>query len=345
MSMSTRAVGLAFGLTLLTASSSTFAAVTFDWATIGNAGNAADPMTGFGAVANNFRMATTEVTNAQYAEFLNAVAATDNFGGPDPNLYNTSMSDQFAGITRSGSAGSFTYAVTPGRENNPAVYTSFIDAMRFTNWLHNGQGSGGTETGVYNITDGTTETRAAGAQYFIPTEDEWYKAAYHQPAAQGGDSDDYWLYPESGNSNPVAGVDATFGNVTGNSTPVGTYAANFYGLFDMGGNVLEWNTGHLSASTRGYRAGSWFTGVVPLQSILRGGNFPTGEGSTNGFRVASPIPCIGDLNGDNTVDTADLGILIGQFGTAGAGADINGDGIVDTADLGTLIGAFGMICP
>ena len=49
----------------------------------------------------------------------------------------------------------------------------------------------------------------------------------------------------------------------------------------------------------------------------------------------------GDLNGDGVVDTADLGILIGAFGTADPVADINNDGIVDTADLGILIGAFG----
>lgn len=51
-----------------------------------------------------------------------------------------------------------------------------------------------------------------------------------------------------------------------------------------------------------------------------------------------------DLNGDGVIDTADLGTLIGQFGTAGGAADINCDGIVDTADLGTLISTFGGNC-
>ncbi len=59
------------------------------------------------------------------------------------------------------------------------------------------------------------------------------------------------------------------------------------------------------------------------------------------YAVNEPPGIPGDLNGDGTVDTADLGILIGQFGTAGPGADINGDGMVDTADLGILIGNFG----
>jgi len=59
----------------------------------------------------------------------------------------------------------------------------------------------------------------------------------------------------------------------------------------------------------------------------------------------APPACPADLNGDGTIDTADLGILIGQFGTAGPEADLNEDGTVDTADLGILIGVFGVPCP
>ncbi len=53
------------------------------------------------------------------------------------------------------------------------------------------------------------------------------------------------------------------------------------------------------------------------------------------------VECIADLNGDMIVDTADLGILIGIFGTTSPLADLNNDNIVDTADLGILIGVFG----
>ncbi len=60
--------------------------------------------------------------------------------------------------------------------------------------------------------------------------------------------------------------------------------------------------------------------------------------------LAPPPECPGDLNGDNTVDTADLGTLIAQFGGPGS-ADLNDDGVVDTADLGILIGEFGNSCP
>ena len=47
-------------------------AVMFDWETVGNTGNAADPLTGFGSVDYTYRISKHEVTNAQYAEFLNA---------------------------------------------------------------------------------------------------------------------------------------------------------------------------------------------------------------------------------------------------------------------------------
>lgn len=65
-------------------------------------------------------------------------------------------------------------------------------------------------------------------------------------------------------------------------------------------------------------------------------------GTAHVFGVAHCSPA--DLNNDNAVDTADLGILIGQFGTAGPEADVNGDGVVDTADLGILISVFGTPC-
>jgi len=71
------------------------------------------------------------------------------------------------------------------------------------------------------------------------------------------------------------------------------------------------------------------------------GNSSAGES----YVVFGRCAIAADLNGDDVVDTADLGMLIGQIGTAGPGADINGDGVVDPADLGILIGVFGVSCP
>ena len=92
------AAALAVSLSATTAQ----AEVSFDWATVGNAGNAADSTT-YGAVSYEYRIATTEVTNDQYAEFLNAKAQTDDYG-----LYSAEMGFEVrGGINRSGSLGSY----------------------------------------------------------------------------------------------------------------------------------------------------------------------------------------------------------------------------------------------
>ena len=162
-------------------------AITIPTVPVGNPGNRADALTNYlyGGVSYNYRIGTTEVTNAQYAEFLNAKAVSDPLG-----LYNTNMgSNARGGITRSGSDGSYTYAPKTNMGNKPVNYVSWYDAIRFANWLHNGQGTGDTETGAYTLlggtptpTNGLSITRNAGATWFLTSEDEWYKAAYYQPA-------------------------------------------------------------------------------------------------------------------------------------------------------------------
>lgn len=60
----------------------------------------------------------------------------------------------------------------------------------------------------------------------------------------------------------------------------------------------------------------------------------------------TPVPCTGDLNGDSTINTADLTTFLGQFGQSGAGlcADLDNDGVVNTADLVLFLGRFGTNC-
>ena len=103
--------------------------VTFDWVSVGDPGNACDPQgfgRCFGAVGYAYRIAKYEVTNAQYAEFLNAKAASDPLG-----LYNQNMGS-WGGIARSGSAGSYTYSVVPGRESRPVAFVSPFDWLFLT---------------------------------------------------------------------------------------------------------------------------------------------------------------------------------------------------------------------
>jgi formylglycine-generating enzyme required for sulfatase activity len=131
-------------------------------------------------------------------------------------------------------------------------------------------------------------------------------AAYYQPSGQGGDSDSYWLYATRSNAVPtVATADAT-GNINndtanydlgadwngqnGNVTTVGSGgpgSQSFYGAFDMGGNVWEWNEQTIGGG-RGLRGGSWFFNSNNLRSSVRFNNFPSDEFDSIGFRVAGP---------------------------------------------------------
>ena len=253
------------------------ASVTIDWVAVGNAGNAADT-TGYGAVAYAYQIGKYEVTNAQYGAFLNAAAKTDNYA-----LYNSNMSS--LGISRSGSSGSYTYSVTTALANRPVVYVSWFDAARMANWMVNGQGNGSTETGAYTLngaTSGVSFTKNAGAQVYIPTENEWYKAAYYNAA-----NTSYSLYPNG--QNTITTADANYNNSGGSTTNVGTYSSDpsSYGTFDQGGNVWEWNDEVIDSSSRWLRGGSFNNNESNLRASYRVNYDPTFENNRVGFRVAS----------------------------------------------------------
>ena len=297
--------------------------ISIDTVLVGNAGNPNDPGADpYGGVGYSYRIGTYEVTNSQYVAFLNAKAATDPLG-----LYNTNMGTNVrGGITRAGNNGSYTYSVKVDMGAKPVNYVSWYDTIRFANWLNNGQGTGDTETGTYTLTGGTPEpanavnivSRNSGYTWFIPNLDEWYKAAYYQPANQGGDTDGYWAYPTRSNtapakatadasgiiSNPGANI-ANFGNgavwngQTGNVTSVGSagaLSASYYGTYDQGGNVYEWNEHPEDPmgdhwGSRGCRGGAWNDNDAAfLRSINRAIDAPTYEGPENGFRVGTIVP-------------------------------------------------------
>jgi sulfatase modifying factor 1 len=325
---------------LLLATGAVAHAITIPTVPVGNTGNAGDvqPDGTFGAVAYDYLIGTTEVTVGQYTAFLSAVAATDTYG-----LYNPSMATNLhiAGISQSGSSGNYTYNVI-GSPNKPATYVSWGDAARFANWLHNGQptgvqGPGTTEDGAYTLNGAVTNaalnavTRNSSAVWFITSEDEWYKAAYHK---NDGVTGNYWDYPTSTDSVPYSdqppGSDAptqsntanfysndglaNFYNdgfaVTGAISPsssqnyltdVGAYALSTspYGTFDQGGNIFEWNEFlYAPPTTRGLRGGSWANDSNTLSASFRFsvGLYPTDERHWVGFRVATvPEPSTGVL--------------------------------------------------
>ncbi len=284
--------------------SSIASAVTIDWVTVGNPENIADT-TGApnpcGAVDYEYQIGKYEVTAGQYTEFLNAVAATDTHG-----LYNASMWSSSYGckIQQSGISGYYTYSVASGWENRPVNYVGWYDSLRFANWLHNGQGAGDTEDGAYDMSLGSSVVRKTGALVWLPSEDEWYKAAYYKG---GGTNAGYWDYPTSSDSAP--GRDAIETTNPGNNanyydsgyligspyyrTVVGEFELSDspYGTFDMGGNVFEWNEALIYGSDRGFRGGSC-SDSHDVSSSSRGNNYPSTGDNYVGFRVASvPEPC------------------------------------------------------
>jgi formylglycine-generating enzyme len=270
-----------------------------------------------GAVDYTFNLGKYEVTAGQYTEFLNAKAKSDPYG-----LYNTRMWSDVDGckIQQNGTSGNYTYSVASDLANRPVNWVSFWDGARFTNWLGNGQSDGDTETGSYTLNgynggNWQAVTRNAGATWFVPNEDEWYKAAYYDPNKTGGAG--YWDYPTCSNTAP--GQDMT--DVSGNNancytspftfpidsgkyytTVVGEFqnSASPYGTFDQGGNVWEWNeliAGDASLPRGLIRGGSYSYAAMYMPATYRYyyWGVPINEDVNIGFRVAS-VPEPGSIS-------------------------------------------------
>ena len=299
------------------------ASVVIDTVTVGNVGNAADTRynsMAVGAVGYTYQMAKYDVTAGQYTAFLNAVAATDTYGlyGTGMN-YDSSPAAWGCNIDRSGSSGSYTYSVAPDWANRPVNLVGWGDAARFANWLYNGQPTGPqglatTEDGSYYLNGATSNaalmvvTRKANATWVIPSEDEWYKAAYYDPAQPGGAG--YWDYPTRSNTvpgnvlDPAGTNNANHYDYSGTGsftigapywrTEVGAFAASpsAYGTFDQGGNVYQWNEANISGGSRGLRGGSFYDLGNNLRASDRSYSLlvtPTDEYNDIGFRV-SEVP-------------------------------------------------------
>ena len=283
------------------------AQVTFDWAIVGNPGNAPDTLvmnkgsaadytTGYGSVGYTYQISKYDVTNSQYTQFLNAA---DPSGSNTTKIYDARMSAANLGLAYTGginfnaaaTSGS-KYSVKTGQESFPATWIRWDSGGRMVNWLANGQGSGSTESGVYDmsvLTSGfaTPPTRAPGATIFLPSENEYYKAAYYDPTKSGIGG--YWQYGVMSDTAPVgvapsggsksanigngnsgggstadtmATTGAAFSTSVNYLTNVGAYATatSYYGLYDTEGLLYNWTEATRTSFGNQlpiYRGGSW----------------------------------------------------------------------------------------
>lgn len=305
--LSQAAVGAALGLVAVVS----LAQTTVDVVPVGNPGNANHGTYGRGAVAYPYWIGKFEVNNAQYAAFLNAVDAN----GSDPyDLHVSTMRIAYSGGV---------YAPTSGYENKPVAQMNYWGCCRFANWLHNRQPVrqlvGGynasdavVNAGAYTLTqssvDNNTVTRNTDWIWAVPSENEWYKAAFHK---NDGVTGNYWLYPtQSGNapsSEVPPGTDlvkgaANFKSAVGNVTDCGAYntqsggtyvSDSAYGTFDQGGNCWEWNESLPTAATRNLRGAGYTSGnSADLGASVAGlsQNPATYRQAYSGFRVVYSNP-------------------------------------------------------
>jgi formylglycine-generating enzyme required for sulfatase activity len=256
-------------------SADTVRGIDIDFVTIGNAGNAGDTRTdypdsaepyGCGAVGYEFRMGQYEITNAQWNAFVAAAGApTGNDGGYSYSAYWTGA-------------------------NIPTNEVSWYEATQFCNFLTSGDKSKGaylfsgsnSNPGDFLGIDRDLSISTYGTTYVIPTEDEWYKAAYFKPNASG-----YSTYANGLNTIPAADDGWNYlGGAYSSPWNVGTGGiAEQNGTFDMMGNVYEWNE-TLIFPSRGIRGGSYDTIAIGLNSSERSYSYPYYEFSIVGFRVA-----------------------------------------------------------
>jgi formylglycine-generating enzyme required for sulfatase activity len=200
-----------------------------------------------------FRMSKYEITNAQYAAFLNAKSIGAN-GKYAAGAYPTEVLIYATSLTYSGSQ----WIPETGYENNPVIKVTWYGATEFA-----------TDIGCK-----------------LPTEAQWEyacRAGTITPFNTGNCLTDaqanyYWVSPYNSCTN-------NNGPYPGKTQPVGTYAANAFGLFDMHGNSLEWcsdwydtypttaqinPTGPLSGSFRVYRGGCYYYDARDCRSADRG---------------------------------------------------------------------------
>jgi hypothetical protein len=254
------------------ASADNIQGINIDFVNIGNAGNAGntlvmyDGTTGYGAVGYNYRIGKYEVTNAQWNAFTAAVGApTGNDGGYNVSAFYTGA-------------------------QQPANKVSWYEAAQFCNYLTSGDKSKGayqfsgnnTNPGSFLSIDRISSISTYGTTYVIPTQDEWYKAAYFKPDGSG-----YSRYANGLNTIPAADNGWNYSGGSYNipwNVGIGTIEQN--GTYDMMGNVWEWNE-MVDGSGRRLNGGAYWQSYDMLDWSNVSVSSPISQINCLGFRVAS----------------------------------------------------------
>jgi len=193
-----------------------------------------------------------EVTNAQYAAFLN---------NADPTAAHW---DAGMEIGRTGSSGSYYYTPVESKEQYPIRYVSYYDAEAYCQW----------------------KSQKTGMNYHLPDKYQWQKAAAWDPVQQI-----FWTYGFQSstiscnwcNYNNCKGGPTQVGFYNGINS--GTNNANsYFGCYDMSGNVWEWTT-EPSGSNRVLRGGSWYNSASSCAVTFVSNNAPSYRNNGLGFRV------------------------------------------------------------
>ncbi len=288
----------------------------FQWAIIGDPGNTpymgehgeeGKNVRGRGRVDYTYRVSRLELTSAQWLPFINtfakqsdspfsfgrpAASGLDSLPGPpghwrlDPDIPNAAMV--------------------------PVAGINWFEAAMYCNWLNNGKPSDIDDImdGAYALVndDGTPNlaaTRAPDAQFFLPTLDEWVKAAHWDPHKFGPGAGGWWRFPTTSDDQPISGPPGVGETSAGDFLPslqerlipLGSYSdvISPWGLWDASGGTGEWLEEQFLDDRRGVEgAGAGLDSWLMFDHIgyVRDG---TPTGGLNGFRVASVVPSAGTV--------------------------------------------------
>jgi formylglycine-generating enzyme required for sulfatase activity len=310
-----------------------------DFATITAPGNApwagdgrpVDQAIGRGGVGYEYRIGKFEVTTAQWAEFMNAA-----FDRPQSDWIPHTQFPGFWGATPvvPTTPGGRRWAVPAGNEMRGVGNISWRHAAIYCNWLHNNKSLDRAAflTGAYDVSTFYENpggrfydqlTRSPGARYYIPSWDEWLKAAHYDPNKVNSDGSvgGWWSYSNGTNQAFIPGPPGAIVNgqlATANfgwsgtqypgqnpfNVPLGSYAVTSpYGLYDVAGMATEWVeepfffAGEPIPIDRYYEGSHWLQAAGDFRtdtiSLAQGAEPPWLSTFNHGIRIAAAIPAPG----------------------------------------------------